>query len=86
MGVVKGVDYDQWPEQGDHLGKRTRVVFRYKDRELWGTIVRDDMSEPFRTIIRLDDGRHVEACECQYSPVADGDTRDPKRGEASSIN
>jgi hypothetical protein len=33
-----------------------------------GTIVRDDNEPPWRTIIRLDDGRVVLASECQYSP------------------
>jgi hypothetical protein len=33
-----------------------------------GTIIRDDMEEPFRTIISLDDGRVILATECMHSP------------------
>jgi hypothetical protein len=29
-------------------------------------VVRDDISEPFVGIIRLDDGRHVLMTECQF--------------------
>ena len=35
----------------------------------YGTIVRDDLEEPFETIIKLDNGRYLRAVECQYSYI-----------------
>lgn len=68
MGVHPSIDFDKFPEQGKWLNVRTRVLFGYRDEPIWGTIVRDDMEEPFRTIIKLDDGRYVLGTECQHSP------------------
>jgi len=74
MGVVENVDYDKFPRQGVFAGRRARVCFRYDtSRAIMGTIVRDDNEEPFRTIIRLDDGRFVLATECMYSPERTGE-------------
>jgi hypothetical protein len=43
------------------------VCFQYDtSRTCNGTIVRDDLEDPWQMIIRLDDGRHVLATECQY--------------------
>lgn len=68
MGIVKGIGYDEWPKQGANLGREVRVCFRYDaSRTLRGTVIRDDIEEPFRTIIRLDDGRVLLASECQFS-------------------
>lgn len=68
MGVVANVGTDAFPEQGTYLNRRAFVCFRYDTaNSLGGTIVRDDMEEPWVTIIRLDDGRHVLTSECQYS-------------------
>ena len=69
MGVCSTIDAEKFPRQGSHLGKRVAVVFHYDlSRRLKGTVVRDDSEEPGLLIIRLDDGRHVLATECQYSP------------------
>jgi hypothetical protein len=69
MGNVANIAIDKWPKQGQWLGKRTRVCFRYDTANtVMGTIVRDDAEEPFVTIISLDSGRVVLATECQYSP------------------
>ncbi len=69
MGIEKNVGAVAFPTQGQYLGKRARVCFHYDvSRELLGTIIRDDMQEPFRTIIRLDDGRVVLGTECMYAP------------------
>jgi len=68
MGVVNGVSADEWPEQGDRLGCRALVCFNYDtSRTFPGVVVRDDMAEPYQTIIRLDDGRHVLGVECQWT-------------------
>ena len=68
MGVISTIDYESFPKQGDLIGKRVRVVFKYDtSHEIEGECVRDDIEEPHRTIFRLDDGRFVLASECQYT-------------------
>ena len=68
MGCVKTIDYDKWPKQGSWLGRRVAVCFNFNtDRLVPGKIVRDDVQEPFTTIIALEDGRYVLAGECQFS-------------------
>lgn len=69
MGVEVNIDYERFPKQGDHLNCRTRVCFNYKSRDVWGTIVRDDLEAPHQTVIRLDDGRYILSTECQYAPT-----------------
>jgi hypothetical protein len=70
MGCVKNVGYDEFPAQGDNLGKRVNVCFNYDtSRTIAGRIVRDDITEPFATIIKLEDSRYVMANECQYQPI-----------------
>ncbi len=69
MGCEATITAGSFPKQGEYLGRRARVLFHYQEPALMGTIVRDDVEAPFRTIIRLDDNRFVLASECQYSPV-----------------
>ncbi|MDB5244549.1 MAG: hypothetical protein JWN18_419 [Parcubacteria group bacterium] len=65
-----GIAFDAFPEQGIYLGKKVRVCFSYdKSRTIDGTVVRDDIEDPGHTIIKLEDGRHVLATECQYQPL-----------------
>lgn len=67
MGCVKGISHNEFPKQGSLLNKRVSVCFNYdSSREIYGVIVRDDVEEPGKTIIKLDDGRYVLATECQY--------------------
>lgn len=69
MGIVPNVGADHWPKQGPYLGMECEVCFHYDTSRMFlGTIVRDDVEEPGRLIIRLDDGRTVLATECMYSP------------------
>lgn len=68
MGSVATITADQFPRQGEMLNRRTKVIFHYGGPELMGTIVRDDIEHPFRTIIHLDDGRFIMSSECQYAP------------------
>lgn len=69
MGIHPNVSYEKFPKQGEWLNKRTQVCFNYDtDKILMGKIIRDDIEEPFKTIILLDDGRCVMATECMYSP------------------
>ncbi len=68
MGVVETVGFSRFPKLGSHLDMRCEVCFNYDTANtISGTVVRDDMEAPFATIIRLDDGRHVLATECQYN-------------------
>ncbi len=72
MGVVKNVGFDRFPQQGEHLDKVVEVCFNYDtSRTLKGRIVRDDVEEPYRTIIELDTDpkRYILATECQYRPL-----------------
>jgi hypothetical protein len=69
MGVSKYVGADHFPKQGAWLNCRVKVCFHYDTRRTFsGTIVRDDMDGDGVMILRLDDGRHVLATECQYTP------------------
>ena len=69
MGNLENITATTFPKQGKHLGRGCIVTFHYaRTPELFGAIVRDDMENPWSTIIRLDDGRYVLATECQYSP------------------
>ncbi len=76
MGCVKTIGFDMFPKQSDQnykypkFGKRCEVVFHYDtSRALFGTIVRDNVEEPFETIIKLDNGRYIRSVECQYRPL-----------------
>lgn len=71
MSVVATINplRGRFPKQSDQLGYRTEVCFHYdSSHRVGGTIVRDDMEEPWRTIIQLDDGPLVLSTECQYTP------------------
>ncbi len=70
MGTQKNITVTDFPKQGVSAGKRARVCFNYDtDRAFEGVILRDDVEEPFLTIIHLDDGRTVLGTECQYQPI-----------------
>lgn len=67
MGTHVNVGFENFPKQGQYLGKSVEVTFNYNiSHIISGVIVRDDVEEPFRTIIQLEDGRYIEAVECQY--------------------
>lgn len=68
MGIVDSILYDRFPRQGTMKDERVTVCFAYDTtRKIKGTVLRDDREPPYETIIRLDDGRVVRACECMYS-------------------
>jgi hypothetical protein len=72
MGVIGNISAMAFPKQGDWLGKRVEVCFQYNaDHTIGGMVVRDDREEPFRTLIRLDDGRYVLTTECQHTLPVD---------------
>ena len=67
MGSSPHIDALKFPEQGSLFGRKVNVCFhRYTQRQIGGVVVRDDITEPFVGIIRLDDGRHVLMTECQF--------------------
>jgi hypothetical protein len=71
MGIVKTINplAGRFPRQSEQVGFRTDVSFHYDtSRRVGGTVVRDDVEDPWRTIIQLDDGPLVLATECQYTP------------------
>ena len=68
MGFVTTIDKYHFPNQTGHVNQRVEVCFHYDTtKTVEGTIIRDDMEEPFETLIKLDNGRTVRGCECQYS-------------------
>ena len=71
MGCVNGIAYDKFPEQHEKfLNKRVKVCFHYDtSKSVKGYIVRYDIEEPFKSIIKLDDGRYVLGTECQFSLI-----------------
>lgn len=70
MGVCNTIGIEAFPKQGSFQGKAVSVCFHYDtSRRVHGKVVRDDIEEPFITIIKLTDGRYVLASECQYSPT-----------------
>ena len=69
MGYVDSIRHDSFPAQHyrSREGRRVYVCFHFDTaHKLPGVVVREDIAPPFVTIIRLDDGRHVLASECQY--------------------
>lgn len=70
MGVHPNISMNRFPKQGKYLGKKVTVFFHYDlSKKIQGRIIRDDMEEPGRTIILLDDGRVVLTTECMYSTL-----------------
>lgn len=66
------VGFDTFPVQGSFKGRRVRVCFNYdSSRTIEGTVVREDIEEPGRMIIQLDDGRVVLSTECMYQLLPD---------------
>ena len=78
MGCIDAITYDKFPKQKDEnykypefkVGSRVEVCYHFDTSKChYGTIVRDDLEEPFETIIKLDNGRYLRAVECQYSYI-----------------
>ena len=79
MGYVESIDYESFPKQGDWLGKRTTVCFKFDTfHQIGGEFVRDDSEAPGVCIIRLDDGRFVLASECMHKGPQRTETSDSK--------
>ena len=78
MGCIDTITYEKFPKQKDEnykypqfkVGSRVKVCYHYDTSKYhYGTIVRDDLEEPFETIIKLDNGRYLRAVECQLSYI-----------------
>ena len=78
MGCIDTITYEKFPKQKDEnykypnfkVGSRVKVCYHYDTSKYhYGTIVRDDLEEPFETIIKLDNGRYLRAVECQFSYI-----------------
>ena len=78
MGCIDTITYDKFLKQKDEnykypefkVGSRVEVCYHFDTSKChYGTIVRDDLEEPFETIIKLDNGRYLRAVECQYSYI-----------------
>ena len=78
MGYIDTITYEKFPKQKDEnykypqfkVGSRVEVCYHYDTSKChYGTIVRDDLEEPFETIIKLDNGRYLRAVECQFSYI-----------------
>lgn len=70
MGAQHNIAHNTFPKQGSWLGRRCKVCFNYDtSNTAFGTIRREDVEEPGRMIIELDDGRLVLSTECQYQLV-----------------
>lgn len=76
MGCINTITYDKFPKQKDKtykfpefaVGARVEICYHYDtSRKHYGTVVRDDLEEPYEMIIKTDDGRYLRGCECQYS-------------------
>lgn len=73
MGCVSTIGYNKFPNQ-DHefcpIGSRVLVCFHYDDsHQIVGEVVRSDSENPFVTIFKLCDGRHVLSTECMFQPI-----------------
>lgn len=82
MGCIDTITYEKFPKQKDEnykypkfkVGSRVKVCYHYDTSKYhYGTIVRDDLEEPFETIIKLDNGRYLRAVECQFSYIDEED-------------
>lgn len=68
MGFCKNIKYDRFPKQSDDVGKEVLVCFHHDtSHTMKGTLVRDDMEDPYRTIIQLENGQFVLGTECAYT-------------------
>jgi hypothetical protein len=78
MGCVNNITFDKFPKQKDEsykypqfsIGERVEVCYHFDtSKKHIGIIVRDDLEEPYETIIKLDNGRYLRGVECQFSYV-----------------
>ncbi len=70
MGTHANITSSKFPKQGNMLNKRVEFCFHFEESKvIEGVVMRDDMEEPFRRIVHLDDGQLVLDSECQLRPI-----------------
>lgn len=78
MGCINNITYDKFPKQKDEnymypefaVGSRVNVCYHFDSSKTHiGTVVRDDIEEPYETIIKLDNGRYLRSVECQFGYI-----------------
>lgn len=70
MGCVNNISHDRFPRQGSWLGRTVRVVFHYDTSvSIMGKVIREDVEEPGRMIIQLENGWVVLSTECQFQLI-----------------
>lgn len=67
MGYSQHISATSFPRQGQWAHRSVLVRFHNDERVMRGVVVRDDNSDPYVMIIRLEDGRHVLSAECVYA-------------------
>lgn len=68
MGCHKNITDETFPKQSKWIGWSVDVCFHYNTKKIiTGIFVRDDIEDPYISIIKLSDGRHVLSTECQHS-------------------
>lgn len=73
MGCVNNISHDRFPRQGYWLGKTVRVVFHYDTSvSIMGKVIREDIEEPGKMIIQLENGWVVLSTECQFQLIPEG--------------
>jgi hypothetical protein len=70
--MEKNAGFNRFPEQGDYLGVAVEVRSKYNNSNEIGIVVRDDIEEPYRKIIELENGKYILGTECTYRPVEPG--------------
>jgi hypothetical protein len=79
MGNEYGIDFNVFPNQSSAVGTRVDVVKVTTDgaETITGTVVRDDVVDPFVDIVELEDGSVVLDDErTGYIPAIQGDYKD----------
>lgn len=68
MGNHAAITATTFPRQSADVQKEVHVCFHYNTAvRLKGVLLRDDLEDPYRTVIQLCDGRVVLGTECQYT-------------------
>jgi len=70
MGCHENISTEKFPKQGPFFNQRVQVCFNYDtSKTVDRKIVRDDVEDPHKTIIKLNNGNYVLSSECQYQLI-----------------
>lgn len=57
-------------KQGNFINRKCNIFFNYNIKNfISGKIIRDDIEEPFKTLIKLNDGTIIDSKECLYQLI-----------------